>query len=453
MEKKEFDKKVQDLMAGFKEEYDPNSWNSFEKKLQFEEEMDELIKQSMESYEEPFNEEHWEILTQEIHRRKVRNIVKRTSEVIIILLLIMTTHNLLQFKSDKNDRSRDYIHLTALEDSYPQISNHIDFASIKNEVSLESSDPNSAISGTFSAEEYDHGNPRDIIMTSKSDVPNYAKSRLRKQGFTGIQQGSSKTEVIPQYSALTSLKINPLNIESNPTDAPNMVFLLADSRNENGLWLSFVAGPDVNFVNSPFDLNLLKSPIQSQSGTMTFGATISKDIGLFEITTGLLYSSKNYFPFRIREFVPSINQRYLETSLRSLEFDQIQIPLLVNLHTRRSSGWSMYGTLGLGVNVIVDTKYDIETQVRSFLAAPTSSTGVERLNLSELPRGAFQSGTFGNNVFASAIAGFGIEKRINNMYGFTLLTTYQRSLSKEINPVINRTQQLSMSLGVKVNLR
>tara|TARA_B100000497_G_C7693245_1_gene422243 strand:+ start:1749 stop:3113 length:1365 start_codon:yes stop_codon:yes gene_type:complete len=454
MEKKDFDKKVQELMAGFEEEYDPKSWNSFEKKLQFEEEMDELIRSSMESYEEPFNEEHWELLTHEIQRRRVRAIVKRTSEVVIILLLIMTAHNFLQFKGDSNSRSRDFIHLTALTESFPQINNK----------------PNNGITRDISGRE--EISIQKYLEVSKFDdfkVINDLKTEQRpsylldeKQSikdFVSTQKGISENtgntsigKISIQINEVVKLQIQTLSLE-------NPVFELADSpllqevKNENGLWLGFVAGPDVNFINSPFDLNLLRSPIQSQSGTLTFGATLLKDIGLFELATAVLYSKKNYSPFRIREFVPSINQRYLETSLRSLEFEQIQIPLLVNIHSGRTSGWSMYGTVGLGFNIITNTLYDIETQVRSFSAAPTSSKGVENLNLRELPRGAFQAGTFGNNIYASAIAGFGIEKRIGNQYAFTLRTTYQRSLSKEINPVINRTQQIGMSLGVKVNLK
>ena len=451
MKKQDFDKRVQELIAGLKEDYDPKSWDSFEKKLQFEEEMDELIKSSMESYEEPFNEKHWELLTEEIHRRKVRSIIKRVSEVIIILLLLMTAHNFIQYKGD-NNQGRKHIDLIALNADYPQLINHID---LSQDPSFYQAIENSELKTSIVTNQkttkglIEESNDQTISLGDSRDF--YKESKV----ITGQPILISPNNEINEYSTtpyIATLALNNLNIENDKLRSPSQDIALAQNEPTNGFWVGLVAGPDVNFVNSPFDLNLLKNPIQSQSGSMTIGATLSKDIGLFEISTGLLYSNKNYFPNRIREFVPSINQKYLETSLRSLEFEQIKIPLMVNLHTPRSSGWSMYGTIGIGANIITKTQYDIETQVRSFSAAPSSSSGVEDLNLRELPRGAFQSGTFGNNVYLSAMAGFGIEKRINNKLGFSLLTTYQRSLSKEINPVINRTQQLSMSLGIKLNL-
>ena len=120
MENKEFDKKVQEMISDLKENYDPSSWDSFEKKLDSEQEMDDMIKSSLESHEEPFNEAHWEILTAEMARRRHRAIVKRTAEFVIILLLIFTTHNFLQIKGD---RTRDEIHLAQIDYDYTLTNN------------------------------------------------------------------------------------------------------------------------------------------------------------------------------------------------------------------------------------------------------------------------------------------------------------------------------------------
>ena len=75
-----------------------------------EEELDSLIKNYVEDHKEPFNEHHWELLTEEIQRRKIRTIIKRSAEVLIILLLILTTQNFLQLKNsttaDKSDQPK-----------------------------------------------------------------------------------------------------------------------------------------------------------------------------------------------------------------------------------------------------------------------------------------------------------------------------------------------------------
>jgi len=402
MKNNEFDKKVKEMFDEFKEDYDPTSWDSFEKKLDSQGEVDDLIKSSLESHQEPFNEEHWDLL--------------------VILKDINSTHHTIQ-------KSTNFIVESVIEN---EPTNTAGLVSNLSEDLISSpsvkAEPLSAAKNL----------PLPIIESS-----------------TVIGTFNSNEPVVSLVSAEEVYNLPTLNIES---------LILTDSKfglssdpelsvedDGNGFWIGIVAGPDVNFINSPFDLNLVKNPIRSQSGSLTLGLTISKDFGLVEMSTGLMYSNKNYFPRRIREFVPSLNQKYLETNLISLEFEQYQIPLLANMHTRRIGGWSMFGTLGIGINMISRTSYNIQTQVRSFASAPSVSNGLE-IDLLELERGALQGGNFGSNIYMSGVAGFGFEKRFKNKFAISGATTYQHSISNEINPVINRAQQLQFNLGAKVNL-
>jgi hypothetical protein len=473
MEKKEFDKKVQELLTDFKENYDPQSWDSFEEKLSMEEELDSLIKNSVEDHKEPFNEHHWELLTEEIQRRKIRTIIKRSAEVLIILLLILTTQNFLQLKNSINSNSREKVIIAQLDFDIPQLRNQVSFdvsqlMDLSNGVNVELNLSNTlpfdfALNSSskflkeksfvsLSAEFVDAIIRKSALI--EEDVYNESQTFVTNEPLSNSDVNSLiEDQITTDVERIAALGISNLDLYEKSLALSSTESFAPNQYKENGLWFSVLAGADVNFINSPFDLSLLRNPIQTQSGTLSLGATISKDIGNFELMTGLIYSNKKYYPYRIREFVPSINQKYLETSLRSLEFDQIQVPLLVHYHSPRMNGLSVYGTLGLGVNVITNTFYDVETQVRSFNSAPSNSKGVESLNLRELPRGAFQSGSYGDNVYTSGIVGFGIEKRFNNLYAFSILTSYQRSISKEINTIINRTQQLGVSTSLKVNLK
>ncbi|MEE9371473.1 MAG: hypothetical protein V3V00_00305 [Saprospiraceae bacterium] len=457
MEKKEFDKKVQELMTEFKENLDPLSWDNFEQKLQFEEEMDDLIRESMESYEEPFNEAHWQLLVNEIEKRKAKTIIKRTAEIAIIILLMLTAHNFYQYKGDSN-QIKESISIASLENEWSQIENEVNitlstppYTTIANitvapKTQVESNNLETHKWNNFNSNNYKSGiYPDNLIVNDTESLYKYHSDQKM------IAEGSNREK--NDLQGLERINIKPFNILDDHKYFMASLSLLSPGVKAKGLWIGILSGPEINFINSPFDLNLLKNPIRSQSGTFSFGVSISKDIGFIELISGLTVSNKNYFPFRIREFVPFIDQKYLETSLISLEFDQVQIPLLMNIHMPRFNGLSMYATIGLGANFITKTQYNVQTQVRSFSLVPTSSTGVESLNLRDLPRGALQSGNLGNNVFVSAIIGFGIEKRIFNKYAFSLTSTYQRSLSKEINPVINRTQQLGFTFGMKVNIK
>ena len=464
MENKEFDKKVQELISDFRESYDPSSWDSFERKLDSEQEMDDMIKSSLESHKEPFNEEHWELLTTEITRRRNRTIVKRTAEVVIILLLILTTHNFLQIKGDK---SREEIHLAQIGFDYALINNNsnqtIDFSEIIEkpftEMNLTSVEQdleytNTIENSTFSSESEVVSSGFTAINELKSETIDVQPIKPLTEAVTSLDEvKDAVTKTTSGFSSVSLRPILPLELQQfdlGLIESPSLI----EQDESRGLWIGVVAGSDVNFINSPFDLNLLKNPIRSQSGALSYGVTVSKEFGLVEFSTGILFSNKNYFPQRIKEFVPSLNQKYLETSLISLEFDQYQIPLLANFHTRRMGGWSMFGTLGFSANIITKTLYDVETQVRSFssfAAGPSVSNGLE-IDLLELPRGALEDGGFGSNVYISGIAGLGIERRFKNKFGLTAQVNYQRSISSEINPVINRTQLLGFTLGAKFNL-
>ena len=467
MEKQEFDKKIQELIAGFKENYDPKSWDSFEKKLKFEEEMDALIKSSVDEHTEPFNEAHWDLLIEEIQRRKVRTIVKRCSEVVIILLLILTTQNFIQFKNFGKDKRRDIVTMAQLDVGILQLDNLLDFdgSSFHNESSVgpESGIRNNRLFSSLTNEnlalseknENETVNEQNEIVGFDISLQDNAKvsstsgiSNILPDELIGNDNNTSSDLVTLDVLGIEELETSEIDLIYNSD-----IIVTPFKNSQNGLWVSIIAGPDVNFINSPFDLSLLSNPVQSQSGALSLGATVSRDIGNLELMSGLIFSSKNYFPYRIREFIPSLDQKYFESNLRSLEFNQVQIPLLVHYHSPRTSGMSIYGTMGLGVNVITNTYYDIETQLRSFAGTSSSTKGGQSLNLRDLPQGLFQSGSIGDNVYTSAIVGFGIEKRFNNKVAITVLTSYQRSISKEINPIINRTQQLGVTTGIKVNLK
>ena len=448
MNERNFDENIRKLLEDFQANYDPESWDSFEKKLDFEEEMDALIRDSLENYEEPFQEEHWELLIEELHRRKVRTIIKRSAEILILLLLVFTTQNIVEQYKDSNQQiEKEEISVAELDSPIPQLHNTFKPIDLNTELSAFSLQQRSE---KFIFVETIENEPRPFIKIEKI-ARNIERDRMEVTSINQFDKSAGLIEVNKSEAALaylSKLDIDPLKSKEEIAS----IFGISKPK-ANGLWISLVSAADVNFINSPFDLNLIRNPIQSQSGSLGLGLGISKDFGNLEVQTGMMYSKKKYFPSRIRKFIPSVNQKFLETSLKNMNFEQVQIPLLAKFHSPRVLGVSLFGTLGVGLNVITYSVYNVRTQVRSFAAQSSIGGEFNELDLRDLPKGVLHGGSFGDNVYASGIVGFGLEKRFNSSYAFNISSTYQRSISKEINPIINRTQQLGISAALKVNLK
>lgn len=459
MNKREFDENIRKLLSDFEDDLDPKSWDSFEKKLSFEEEMDQLIKESLDSYEEPFNEEHWELFTQEVARRQIRTTVKRTAEFIIILLLLLTTQNLIQYSSGHKNTAREKVFIAKLGNSIPQLYNTIEDVAVEKSFRL--------LSSTYQEDAMMEDEVLNLLMAARSqdeylkvlqsiDRPSFsgaitsAELQIESPAYVLIKPSFAKEEVVTiDQKSIASLLID--NISPITDGLEYIVDYNAGAG--KGLWISVVSGAEVNFINSPFDLNLVKSPLQSQSGSLSLGFAVSQDIGRFELQTGMIYSEKQYSPSRIRKFIPSINQRYLEARLKKLEFEQVQVPFLVHFHSPRVFGMSIYGSVGVGMSIITHSFYDIKTEVRSFTGAPTIDPASEQLNLRDLPRGVLDGGKLSDNVYASGIIGFGLEKRFASRYAINISANYQHSISRDINPIINRTQQIGFGVAFKTNLK
>ena len=462
MNKRDFDENVRKLLSDFEASYDPTSWDAFEEKLNFEEEMDALIKESMENHKEPFQEEHWELLTEEINRRKIRTLVKRTTEVAILLLLVFTTQNIVQYKGSAVDNSREKFFVSELETNEPQLKFQNPSVLFDFEIT------NKAIPGNHSLQSLtslqNNTIPDGIESMQIALIPQREKDVVLKPLGKKQLNAFGLRENVPTLANWVESNHDIVSLTSLPKSQiqefaiynSNTKSIAHDDivtiRDQEGIWLSLITTADVNFINSPLDLNLVRNPIQSQSGSIGLGLGISKDFGNLEVQSGLIYSRKKYSPSRIRQFVPAVDQKLLETSLKNMNFEQVQIPILANFHSPRVLGVSVYATVGVGVNVITSSFYNVRTQVRSFSGQNLSSQFKE-LDLRDLPKGIFNGGSFDHNVYASGIIGFGIEKRFNSMYAFNIGSSYQRSITSEINPIINRTQQLGLSAALKVNLK
>lgn len=252
-----------------------------------------------------------------------------------------------------------------------------------------------------------------------------------------------------------STGFSEIEYNSNPEIALSKVKLNKDLFGKS-IWLNVYAGMDLDVITTPYDEVFGLDAYTQTSGSNKIGASISFYQELLEWETGLNYSHKQFQPkLLVKEISGRSSGEYAETSLQSIGFSILQIPLQMKYHYMSYKGWRSYAMAGCGLNVVTQTKYDVRLKILSDTPNYVGPTPVQapKINEKEFADGVLSNGSFYSNSYFTLNGGIGIQKGISGNMALFIEHSYQHHLfSGGIGPNMNKINNFSLVTGIKTNI-
>ena len=484
-----FDEALKEKLTNHQEHYDHTSWTQLSSK------MDEInvsaegsdingIKEQLLAHQETVIESHWQILKAELEaleQRRYRLWGTKALEAVTMLLLLWTFTNFgpifnLDQVEPASTAPLDYAVNPAYESEENWTSQQVASSFDENLTvpkALEAFD--NVASVEFVATSTSNRTSRDQVASSgviqnigsngQSGNVIFSTVNHIDQAILGIGSDDIQLIEITSSASLTSTTgdlsllelglIQPLDIvltHDHPTSDLSVIERIEDKsyRNKNdGWWFGLNYSADINLINSGFNLGFVTSQLSSGLLGHTGGVSLSWQKGIFEIQSGFRLSRKAHSPGLLRSFTQASDFSVLEHNLELIEFSQAQIPVTVKLHALNASKSHIYGFVGVTGNTILDYDFTIEKTVQpSARVRPTDLDAV--VDLTDLPAGVSEGGSFRYNTNFTGVVGFGVESSIADKLSYYVQPQYQHQFGGELNNYVSRIGTISIETGVKL---
>ena len=489
MDQIDFDESIKRKLTNHQENYDHASWTQLSSR------MDEInvsgevskvkgIKEQLLAHRETVMESHWQILKAELEaleQRRYRLWGTKAIEAVTILLLLWTFINFGPIFNSEQINSASSIQLDyaidpayETEDYWTEYEEVSSFDVIQTAPKAEQAFNNlvdDAYVGTSAINRTRAGLRRraDLDQNTRSN------DQFESEFITTINQldqaildrSSDKIQLVEvstsalftsTNSDLSLLKlglIQPLDIVLTHDHPTSDLYLIEQSEDKSylnkndGLWFSINYSADINLINSGFNLGFARSQLSSGLLGHTGGLSLSWQKGIVEIQSGFRLSQKAHSPKLLRSFTQASDFSVLEHNLELIEFTQAQIPITVKFHALNASKSHIYGFVGVTGNTILDYDFTVEKTVQpSTRVRPTDFNAI--VDLTDLPAGFSEGGSFRYNTNFTGVIGFGVESSIADKISYYVQPQYQHQFGGELNNYVSRIGTISVETGVKL---
>lgn len=227
-------------------------------------------------------------------------------------------------------------------------------------------------------------------------------------------------------------------------------------KHKTNLYLSTQASMDVNYVFTPFDKVYNTNPYLQAAVGYSAGLNIAFEKGRWALETGAHYSTKTYSPIDIEEVVGSFKQGFYGVSLKDIEIETINIPIMARYKLVHLRNWKMYGMFGGSINMAILANYfkkntDYSAVASTASLVPLTNANIEDKNFSD---GLFEGGDIFENIYFTANAAINIERKISNRLSIYVQPGMQYNLlNTGLGPNNDRIHTASLAVGTRVQLR
>ncbi|MFT6810544.1 MAG: opacity protein-like surface antigen, partial [Saprospiraceae bacterium] len=412
------------------------------------EEFDQNIRTQFKNYSIPVSDKDWIKLKNDLNiaeARKEKIIISKAIEIATILLLIITISKYKTLTTVPVDLNPTFFATLIEDDTNAEIP-------LEQEIIISSTQEYvhnvlNQKGTTFGNSIFGNTN-RTNKASSRYDISKYAitqKFQLTQRSLSPIANS------LISINQIHPLPIRPFKTRIEMPDTPIIDVLLSlDSETnsiKDGWTMGIPISSDINFINSNFNVSYLRTQLNNDLSGKSIGLTASYRKGALEIETGARYSAKRFAPGLV-SYTPASNKSFLLDELDEAKIKQLQIPLIAKVYASPNRNISFYGMAGIAVNVILDMDYTISKSIQAN-ARPSSLPHVDALDLKNLPEGFMQGGDINDNLYMTALVGFGVQYHLSNKIGMYLQPQYQHTLTKNINDVSSKINSLNLEAGLK----
>jgi len=467
-----FDQSVKAAMSGFVADESESGWTAMERRLEESEhvEFDDAIRDRVENYTEPYDSSSWPVLDDKIDqdvtlRRRLR--IAKILEVVAVLLLILTAHNLKpeirelisggevqagSFEADRGDLGTEE-HMVIKESAAS--SQKVDHETAIRSFQSRSAEVTLQQKGQIPTSRVNQSRVQLASLQARQ-IPVFAKRQISaKDGQCDVVPDVHTNPQINEFDVLNTLGLS----ESIEASANYPVPVPKRPRGRRSLRLTIGASVDVNSLYLPGDQFYTASEkVNFSERTLaamgySTGAGIIFDRGKWSFETGLYYSSKQYEPNRVLQIGKAFDVRTLDFEKISLHV--ISVPMQAYWNFDRKGKTRFYAVGGAGFNLIASANYDLLTRRNTRSAPPGGGNNRTDLEVSRVKEHILDGAEFSSKSYVTVVGGFGVEHYLNRQLSvFTQPTfNYQIPFFHFSDQNGKHLQYLSLQVGTRIRLQ
>ena len=494
-----FDDFIKTKLENAKPEYDPGFWSLMQSKIDADDELkpqdiedsllDELVYENLQSYHVPYEPKHWEVMLQRIQKEfsiQHQLYKYKVAEISLMLLAIFTLLQFLPISPNLQEAKKHILQKLQNNEARAPIAHFNDlnltnaeedfaFAKNSNHKNLDVNKDTQNQEGQSKARSAGHAVASDnstalppTPQNTTGTIDPIPHSNISKANNLITQNGNIATR---GHDLSTSQKI-PLALSApNPPTTPALQIEELETSNELSpalhkpmplplSWtfqLGMMTSFDFNLVMTPYDEYFSLSSYRQITSGYTSGFVFDARRKRISISTGMLYSAKQYEPKENIELKGSLLEGYITEEFDYAQVNIISIPANFSYAFGQSGKWQWYSLLGLSAKIAVVNNYDFKSQPISFKAMQINHNIQDVEEEHESPAkpyaGIFEGGTWRNNFFLSANLGLGMERYLSPRWSIFVQPIYQHSIyQKGLGPKKDRIHNMSIYLGTKARL-
>lgn len=517
---------IRGKMAGFGVAYRPETWDWLSERLEGEgegtpagaemQQLDEAIYERMHRLEKPYDPNHWPLLLKKLEANAYvgQRIVRYKAMELSLLALLLITFIRLPFDygnvQPQQTPPAHQLRPQAANEAGVQPAETLasgDIAQADGETSTSLSQPGNT-SGTVAAAGSAGNTAASYPLPSESVLPSIqasiAAAAARYFGITTIPGAITDLSQLPsevKELAIPASKDLPVAanhsvVKTDPTvlalHSGNVLGVMAylpanlmqplcqtcigkldkealTAKQPTFFRIGMQGGPDYNRVITP-PVTIAGDTYQADRYSLGYsgGLTFALEKDRWELETGLIYSSKRYFPLPVVVLDGSVEEGFFGNGTKQFDLEVFQVPLNFRYNFVRKNRWRVYALGGMSLHLTTQSNY--------YLAEPE---GFETDNFQPQPRrpdqeftprdapsiksefdnftkGWLEGGSFNKNSYISGNLGIGIERFITDYWSIYVQPTYSHSmiyLNGGLGPYYDKIHTNSMLFGVKVRLK
>ncbi len=508
------DNLVREKLSNLEVPYTPFAWELLEQKMDAAEAnapqaenrlLDAAVFAKLHNMEAGDRPTHWHLLAAKLDenvdvRRKV--LIYKVMEIAAVFLLLLLAGQYLttsfnrtspvaektKIKSELNNPTTSTPTEVECNETLTQIiasteSNTTKTFSGNNKISNQTNNKlkttaDSKINPIIAATEQASSNTPEILIQGYRESPQIGNKPLQKQrstqeisivqkGLSGMKPSDLLNPVQPErWDILTSideLVVSELQYKS-PTD---YTMLIKQIKKRPNVIVSMFGSADYNHIITPakYEGDERLEETKRYAPGYGGGITAGLELGRWEVSTGAIYTSKEYQPRQVlyaTGATGNLRDGYFIEGIKNIQLNTFNIPLHLRYNFIFHDKWRAYATAGLSLQVAFQADYYIgdgdDFKNQGYFLPTTQREpgfGQDPLDESKLPKGFFEGGSLWENGYITGNIGLGLERYITGRWSIFAQPTYHQALkyfTHGLGPDKDRIHTMSLFTGVRVRL-